>query len=78
MIQRFIGGVVGILVTVAILWWNHVDVNLALMAAIVGSIAAFLWPIVIGFFLVRRARSRRDDEIQAEVAKQMAAQQDQR
>lgn len=74
MIQRLIGGAVGALVAIGILWWNHVDVSLAATAAIAGAIAAFLWPIVIGFFLVRRAKSRRDDEIQAEVARQVAAQ----
>jgi len=73
-IQRLIGGAVGALVAIGILWWNHVDVSLAATAAIAGAIAAFLWPIVIGFFLVRRAKSRRDDEIQAEVARQVAAQ----
>jgi len=73
-IQRLIGGAVGALVAIGILWWNHVDVSLAATAAIAGAIAAFLWPIVVGFFLVRRAKSRRDDEIQAEVARQVAAQ----
>jgi hypothetical protein len=74
MIQRLIGAAVGVLVTVGILWWNHVDTSIAFTAAIVGAIAAFLWPVVIGFFLVRRAKNRREDEIQAEVAKQMAQQ----
>jgi uncharacterized membrane protein YccC len=75
MIQRFIGGLVGILVTVGILWWNHVDVTLAATAAVVGALAAFIWPIVVGWWLVRRAKSKREDEIQAEVARQVAAQQ---
>ena len=77
MIQRFIGGAVGALVTIGILWWNHVDPTLAATAAFIGAIAAFIWPIVVGFFLVRRSRSRREEEIQAEVARQMAAQQSQ-
>ena len=74
MIQRFIGGAVGALVTIAILWWNHVDTSIAATAAIVGAIAAFFWPIVVGFFLARRAKQRREDSIQAEVARQMAQQ----
>ena len=74
MIQRFIGAAVGVLVTVGVLWWNHIDTSLAFTAAIAGAIAAFLWPIVIGFFLARRVKQRREDEIQAEVARQMAAQ----
>ena len=74
MIQRFIGGAVGALVTIAILWWNHVDTSIAATAAIVGAIAAFFWPIVVGFFLARRAKQRREDSIQEEVARQMAQQ----
>jgi heme A synthase len=74
MIQRIIGGAVGALVTIAILWWNHVDTSLAATAAIVGAIAAFIWPVIIGWYLVRRGKKRRDDEVQAEVAKQMAQQ----
>ena len=74
MIQRLIGGAVGVLVTMAILWWNHVDTTVAATAAIVGAIAAFLWPIVIGWYLVRRGKQRREQAIQDEVAKQVAAQ----
>ena len=32
MIQRLIGGAVGVLVTMAILWWNHVDTTVAATA----------------------------------------------
>jgi Na+/glutamate symporter len=77
MIQRLIGGAVGALVTVGILWWNHVDTTLAATAAIVGALAAFIWPIVVGWWLVRRRKNKRDDEIQAEVARQVSAQQNQ-
>jgi hypothetical protein len=73
-IQRTIGAAVGALVTYGILWWNHVDSVVAGTAAIVGAIAAWAWPIVIGFFLARRAKQRRDDAIQDEVARQVAAQ----
>jgi hypothetical protein len=74
MLQRIIGGAVGALVVIAILWWNHVDTSLAATAAIAGAVAAFFWPIVIGFFLARRVKNRRNDEIQDEVARQVAAQ----
>ena len=57
MIQRFLGGAIGALVTIGILWWNHVDTTLAATAAIVGAIAAFFWPIVVGFFLARRGEA---------------------
>ena len=60
--------------TIGILWWNHVDTTLAATAAIVGAIAAFIWPVIVGWYLVRRGKKRREDEVQAEVAKQMAAQ----
>ena len=74
MIQRIIGGAVGALVVIGILWWNHVDTSLAATAAIAGAVAAFFWPIVVGFLFVRRRKNKRDDEIQAEVARQVAAQ----
>lgn len=74
MLQRIIGGAVGALVVIGILWWNHIDTSLAATAAIAGAIAAFLWPIIIGWFLVRRAKQRRENDIQAEVSRQMANQ----
>ena len=74
MIQRFLGVSIGALVTYVMLWWNHVDMTVAGTAVIVGAIASFFWPIVAGFFLARRAKQRRDDAMQAEVAKQVAAQ----
>ena len=45
------------------------------MASIVGAIASFLWPIVIAWWLARRIRHRRDDEVQSEVQRQLAEQQ---
>jgi len=74
MIQRLIGVSIGALVTFLLLWWNHVDSAAWATAAIVGAIASFFWPIVAGFFLARRAKQRRSDAIEAEVAKQVSAQ----
>lgn len=74
MIQRIIGGAVGALATWLILVWNNVDSALAVTAALVGAVAAFLWPIIVGFFLARRVKQRRQDDIQAEVARQVAEQ----
>jgi hypothetical protein len=34
-------------------------------------LATFFWPIVIAFWLGRRAKARRDDQIQSEVQRQM-------
>ena len=74
MIQRLLGVSIGAIVTYVMLWWNHVDMTVAGAAVVVGAIASFFWPIVAGFFLARRAKQRRDDAMQAEVAKQVAAQ----
>jgi hypothetical protein len=73
-IQRIIGGAVGALATWLILVWNNVNSSVAITAAVVGAVAAFLWPIIVGFFLARRVKQRREDDIQAEVARQVAAQ----
>ena len=74
MIQRLIGVSLGALVTYVLLWWNHVDMTVATTAVIVGAIASFFWPIVAGFLLARRAKQRREDQIQAEVARQVSTQ----
>jgi hypothetical protein len=73
-IQRFIGVSIGALVTFGILWFNHADSAAWAFAAVVGAIASFFWPIVAGFFLARRAKQRRQDSIEDEVARQVAAQ----
>lgn len=74
MIQRLIGVSVGALVTFIFLWFSHLDSTAWAIAAIAGAITSFFWPIVIGFFLARRAKKRREDDIQSEVARQMASQ----
>jgi len=74
MIQRFIGVAVGALVTFALLWLNSADAAAWATAVIVGAIASFFWPIVAGLILGRRAKRRRDATIEAEVARQVAAQ----
>lgn len=43
-----------------------------LAAVFIGAIASFFWPILAGFLLARRVRSRRDDAIQREVDRQLA------
>lgn len=75
MLLRLIGLAVGGLVTFGFLWFSHADATAWATAVIVGAVTSFLWPIVIGFWLGRRrAKNRRDDEIQAEVARQVAEQ----
>lgn len=46
-----------------------------LVAAVLGAAASFFWPIVIGWWLVRRSRSRRQNAVEAEVQRQLAEQQ---
>ncbi len=80
MIQRFLGVSIGALITFLILWLSDVTNQADLMpwyvaAVVIGAIASFFWPVVIGFWLGRRARARRDDQIQREVDRQLAEQQ---
>ncbi len=77
MVQRLIGVSIGALITFAILWFsdftNQVDlIPWYFAAAVIGAIASFFWPVVAGIWLGRRARARRDDQIQKEVDRQMA------
>lgn len=74
MIQRAIGVTVGAIVTLIILvimnlqdpGWEDYIVPLA-----IGAVAAFFWPVVIGIWLGRRARQRRNNQIQSEVERQV-------
>lgn len=74
MIQRFLGVSVGAIVTFILLWFNHADSTAWATAVIIGAIASFFWPIVVGFLLARRAKNRRNASIEDEVARQVAAQ----
>ena len=83
MLQRFFGVSIGAIVTFLLLIifdggkrFFGGDANQAyLWASIIGAIASFFWPIVIGWFLIRRRKARRDNQIQSEVERQMAEQQ---
>jgi hypothetical protein len=78
--QRFIGVVLGGIVTfVLLLVFAGETINIVsdrntgyLIAVVLGGIVSWLWPWVIGFFLVRRARNRQQDKIHDEVERQMA------
>jgi uncharacterized protein YacL len=71
-IQRIIGLAIGVIVALILLVaMTSVTADQAIGPLVVGAIAAFLWPIVIAWFLVRRARARRDNQIQSEVERQM-------
>jgi len=73
MLQRGIGAIVGALVTLVFLvimaggnpWQDY------LAPLVIGALTTFFWPIVIAFWLGRRAKQRRDDQIQDEVQRQL-------
>jgi hypothetical protein len=73
MLQRGIGIAVGALVTLVLLvimagenpWQDY------LAPLVIGGVAAFFWPVVIGIWLGRRAKQRRDDQVSAEVQRQL-------
>ena len=73
MLQHGIGTVVGALVALVFLilmaggnpWQDYVT------PLVLGGLSTFFWPIVIAFWLGRRAKARRDDQIQSEVQRQM-------
>ena len=75
--QRTIGVILGALVTylmLVILDATSTDPSTKyLTAVVVGALVSWLWPWVIGFFLLRRAKERRDKKIAEEVDRQVAA-----
>jgi hypothetical protein len=74
MLQHGIGAVVGAFVALVLLvimvpdnaTWSDYVVPLA-----IGALATFFWPVVIGIWLGRRAKARREDQISAEVQRQL-------
>lgn len=75
MIQNILGILVGSLVTLAVLVIGKADtMEQYVTALVIGGICNGLWPIVAGIWLGRKAKARRDEQIQKEVDKQMAAQ----
>ena len=76
MIQRLIGVSIGALLGFLILWLsdftNQTDLIPWFVAAVViDAVVSFFWPVVIGFWLGRRAKARRDDSIEREVDRQL-------
>ena len=74
MIQRGIGVTIGGLVTLVLLlilvpanpaWQDYIA------PLVIGNVAAFFWPVVIAFWLGRRAKQRRDSKIEDEVQRQL-------
>ena len=78
MIRRIVGIVLGVVAFFIVYWITGLGTpsqpNWAL-AALIGLVIALIWPWVFGIWAVRRVRQRRQDEIDQEVQKQLAQQQ---
>ena len=78
MIRRISGIVLGVIAFLLVYWLSGLGTpsnpNLAL-SLLVGLVVALISPWTIGLLLVRRVRQRRQDEIDREVQKQLAEQQ---
>jgi type VI protein secretion system component VasK len=78
MIRRIIGIILGVAAFAVVYWLTGLGTpsqpNWAL-AILVGLVVALVWPWVMGILLVRRARQRRQKEIDQEVQRQLAQQQ---
>jgi cell shape-determining protein MreD len=78
MIRRITGIIIGVLVFFLVYWLTGLGTpsnpNWAL-AALIGLVVALLWPWVFGLVMVRRVRANRQAEIDEEVARQLAKQQ---
>ena len=78
MIRRITGIIIGVLVFFLVYWITGLGTpsnpNWAL-AALIGLVVALIWPWIFGLIMVRRVRQNRQAEIDAEVQKQLAQQQ---
>ena len=72
MIQRAIGVTIGAIVSLVLLViMTSLTIEEALVPLVIGAIAAWAWPVVIAFWLGRRAKQRREDAVQSEVQRQL-------
>jgi len=78
MIRRITGIIIGVVAFLLVYWLTGLGTpsqpNLAL-ALLVGLVVALIWPWLFGLFMVRRVRQNRQNEIDEEVQKQLAQQQ---
>lgn len=75
MIQRAIGVTIGAIVSLILLvLMTSVTWDQAIAPLAIGALAAWAWPVVIVFYLGRRAKARRDNQIQSEVERQVREQ----
>ena len=72
MIQRIIGLAIGVIVTLVLLVaMTDVTMEQAIVPLVIGAVAAFFWPVVIAWWLARRAKQRRENKISDEVQRQI-------
>jgi len=78
MIRRITGIILGVLAFFLVYWLTGLGTpsspNWAL-AALIGLVVALIWPWIMGLIMVRRVRQNRQAEIDEEVQKQLAKQQ---
>ena len=79
MIRRITGIILGVIAFLIVYWLTGglatpSTPNWAL-AILVGLVVALIWPWLFGIYLVRRAKQHRQNEIDQEVQKQLAQQQ---
>ena len=78
MIRRITGIILGVLAFLLVYWLTGLgtpsEPNWAL-AILVGLVIALIWPWLFGIYAVRRVRQNRQNEIDQEVQKQLAQQQ---
>ncbi len=70
--------IIGVVVGAAVAWLTLVITNATtspqyITALVIGGIVSILWPIVIVWWLARRAKARRDADISKEVEAQIKA-----
>ncbi len=79
MIRRITGIVLGVVAFFVVFWLTGgmatpATPNWAL-SILVGLVVALIWPWIMGLIIVRRARQRRQNQIDKEVQRQLAEQQ---
>ena len=73
MLQRGIGITIGAIVAFILLWLlvGGDDLHNYAIALVIGGICSFFWPVVIAFWMGRRARERQQARIEGEVQRQL-------
>ena len=79
MIRRITGIVLGVVAFLIVYWLTGGTATPATpnwaLSILVGLVVALIWPWIMGLIIVRRTRQRRQNEIDQEVQKQLAQQQ---